>query len=119
MRATTLFAVHRVDEHGRPRLGVTDPGVEEEPASPTRARFQGSWLTHGGGMGRVEGAKVLWTSGETSSLVSPEPNIVIYLEGDERNPGLDRWRQVVPSKSRSSGRIGAGDRVDGPSYKVN
>ena len=106
-------------------VNVADPGVDEEPANPTLARFQGSWLTLGGGMGLVEGTEVLWNSGETASLVSPEPNIVIFFEGDECNTGtllekrddlLERRRQVVPSKSRSSGRIGAGDSLDGPSY---
>ena len=74
-------------------VNVSDPGVEEESANPTLARLQGSWLTHSGGLGRVEGAEVLWYSGETASLVSPDPNVVIYSEGDARFTGTLHWEK--------------------------
>ena len=74
-------------------VNVSDPGVEEESANPTLARFQGSWLTHTGGWGRVEGAEVLRYSGETALLVSPEPNIAKNLEGDERYTGTLHWEK--------------------------
>ena len=39
-------------------VNVSDPSVEEEPTNTTFARLQGSWLTHTGGLGRLDGAEV-------------------------------------------------------------
>ena len=72
-----------------------DPGVEEEPANPTLRRLQGRWLTNGGGMGLVEGTKVLWNSSETASRVSSEPKIAIFLEGDARYTGALHWEKEM------------------------